>query len=140
MLKEFIIDVYKKPIWIATDIEEAKKFFSKDYKERGCNDHRWCIEGADAMTMDVYDNNHNVGILIYFDIDYINDIGTGSNVVNVIAHESYHAADMLRTFLDLTYNGDADNEHIAYLVGYIAECCWKTIGPYIKGTSKSKKK
>ena len=44
--------------------------------------------------------------------------------ISEIAHESVHAAAEVFDYIDADF--DIDNqEPFAYLVGYIADCCWK---------------
>ena len=52
--------------------------------------------------------------------------------ISHIAHESYHIADFILEDLDLQYNYNSANEHIAYLVGYVAGLIDKGLKRIIK--------
>lgn len=54
----------------------------------------------------------------------INNIDASIN--NTIAHESFHAAHRFLDHCGITL-GEDSTECFAYMVGYIAECCHKTI-------------
>ena len=54
----------------------------------------------------------------------INNIEAGIN--NTIAHESFHAAHRILDHCGVTL-GEDSTECFAYMVGYIAECCHKTV-------------
>lgn len=50
----------------------------------------------------------------------------GSEIVERIAHKSIHAANSIFDELNIAYDL-VNDEHAAYLVGYVAKCCWKVL-------------
>ena len=49
-------------------------------------------------------------------------------VIDIIAHEAFHAADYIFNELGVDFVTDGSNEHWAYLIGWIAGCC----GDFVK--------
>ena len=49
----------------------------------------------------------------------------GTVSIRSAAHEAYHIADFIAEDKGMVYVRNSDNEHIAYLVGHIAECIAK---------------
>lgn len=83
------------------------------YSEKDRNDF---IEGNyDGVTCDVKDKNGKDAVLVYF-------IDKESANISTIAHESFHAADFIMDSLGMVFNKNCENEHIAYLIGWVARC------------------
>ena len=120
MLKEFNCEIYPRKLWVATSWDEVKDKFATngdyEFKEK---------ERAYATTYPGIRRKCSgmLGVLIVFN-EYKN-IG-GSKLVENIAHESLHAANAIFNDLDIGYSL-TDHEHAAYLVGWIAKCCWKVL-------------
>lgn len=120
MLKEFNCEIYPRKLWVATSWDEVKDKFAtnRDYEFKE-------EERAYATTYPGIRRKCSgmLGVLIVFN-EYKN-IGC-SKLVENIAHESLHAANAIFNDLDIGYSL-TDHEHAAYLVGWIAKCCWKVL-------------
>lgn len=120
MLKEFKNDIYPRRLWVSTSWEEVKDKFSTygDYDFRES-------EQASATTYPkmMRKSSGKCGVLIVFnDIDKVG----GSEIVANISHESLHAVNFIFSDLGMEYSLNHD-EHAAYMVGWIARCCWKVL-------------
>ena len=120
MLKEFKNDIYPCRLWVATSWKDVKDKFSTygDYDFRES-------EQASATTYPkmVRKSSGKCGVLIVFnDSDKVG----GSEIVANISHESLHAANCIFRDIGMEYSLDND-EHAAYMVGWIARCCWKVL-------------
>lgn len=70
-------------------------------------------------------NNYNAGVLRVIkkstkELAYIAVFKPENISISNIAHEAYHIADALLEDTGMEYNYNSGNEHIAYLVGYVA--------------------
>ncbi len=104
---EFNPVIYPLKLWIAVTTENLADRF------RDLDDLSEDVNWRTSITSDI--NRGIVGVIIRFrsieDIDF-----------RTVSHESVHAADMI--FYELGVKADTDNdEHLAYLVGWIADCC-----------------
>lgn len=104
---EFDPVIYPCRLWIAVTTDNLADRF------RDLDDLPEDVNGRTSTTSDI--NRGIVGVIIRFrsieDIDF-----------RTVAHESVHAANMI--FYELGVKADTDNdEHLAYLVGWIADCC-----------------
>ena len=120
MLQEFKNDIYPRKLWVATSWDEVKDKFATngdyEFKEE---------ERAYATTYPGIRRKCSgmLGVLIVFN-EYKN-IG-GSKLVENIAHESLHATNAIFNELGIEYSLTHD-EHAAYMVGWVANCCWKVL-------------
>lgn len=120
MLQEFKNDIYPRKLWIATSWDDVKEKFDTngdyEFKEE---------ERAYATTYQGIRRkcSGTLGVLIVFN-EYKN-IG-GSKIVEIVAHESLHAANAIFDELGIEYSLTHD-EHAAYMVGWVANCCWKVL-------------
>lgn len=73
-----------------------------------------------GVTCAVKDKNGREVVLVYF-------IDKESAHISTIAHESFHAADFMMDTLGIVFNKDCENEHVAYLIGWIARCIDNTL-------------
>lgn len=88
------------------------------YSEKDKSDF---LEGNyDGVTCDVKDDKGKSVVLVYF-------IDRESANISTVAHESFHAADFMMDTLGIVFNKDCLNEHVAYLIGWIARCIDKTL-------------
>lgn len=72
-----------------------------------------------AFVSNVVDSEtYDIGLLVVLNDEEDIDAGT-------IAHGSFHVADKVRQHVGLEFSLDGDNEHIAYLIGYVARCIEK---------------
>ncbi len=120
MLQEFNCVIYPRKLWIATSWEDVKDEFVP-YADYAFDEH----EKADGVTYPQVERKKTkkYGVLIVFNFD--EGVG-GSEMVEVIAHESLHAANAIFSELGIEYSLTRD-EHAAYMVGWIAKCCWKVL-------------
>ena len=118
MLQEFKNDIYPRRLWVATSWEDVKDKFTADYELKEA-------ENNFSTTYPRVRNkgNKRLGVLIVFNIG---ESEGGSAIVGTIAHESLHAANAIFSDVDVAYDLNND-EHAAYLVGWVAKCCWKCL-------------
>lgn len=121
MLKEFKTEIYPRRLWVATSWDDVKDKFvlHKNDKpiekyEDGCAYTYQCV---------MHKKSKKYGTLILFILE--GEI-LGSEMVERIAHESLHAANSVFDELGIAYDLTND-EHAAYLTGWIAKCCWKCL-------------
>ena len=132
MLKEFKTEIYLRRLWVATSWEDVKDKFTTcgeyDFKE---------VENCGAVTYPKIKRKSSgmYGVLIVFNLD--SNMG-GSEIVRDIAHESLHAANAIFDDLNIGYS-PADDEHAAYLVGWVAKCCWKVLQKEVYRDDKEQK-
>ena len=120
MLQEFNCNIYPRKLWIATSWKDVKDKFVP-YADYAFDEH----EKTDGVTYPQVERmkTKKYGVLIVFNFD--EGVG-GSEMVEVIAHESLHAANAIFSELGIEYSLTHD-EHAAYMVGWIAKCCWKVL-------------
>lgn len=120
MLREFKTELYPRRLWVATSWDEVKdKFTTYGKYEFADSENAFATTYPQVMRK----QGGKYGVLIVF-----NDccgLG-GSQLVGNIAHESLHAANAIFNDLGIEY-GLTSDEHAAYLVGWIAKCCWKIL-------------
>lgn len=122
MLQEFKNDIYPRTLWVATSWEDVKdKFVCHKNDEKPIEKY----EDGDAYTYQyvMHKKNKKYGTLILFILE--GEI-LGSEIVERIAHESLHAVNSIFDELNIAYDL-VNDEHAAYMVGYIAKCCWKVL-------------
>lgn len=120
MLQEFDIEIYGRKLWIATSWEDVKDKFTcyGAYKFEKSEDAY-----ATTYPQIMRKTTGKYGVLIiFYDCAQLK----GSKIVEHIAHESLHAANAIFNELGIEY-GLTHDEHAAYLVGWIAKCCWKVL-------------
>lgn len=134
IIDRYDMQIYPRKLWVATGW--GKEVTSR-FKNIDGSELEDVSSKAYAETYDVEDKRSgHYGILIVF-----NDIGdrNGSQIVKDISHESVHA--MTRLFRVASIFPDIDNdEPMAYLVGWAAQCCWKTLQKIVYKDKKKKKK
>ena len=122
MLQEFRSDIYPRTLWVATSWEDVKdKFVCHNNDDKPIEKY----EGGNAYTYQcvMHKKSKKYGVLILFVLE--GEI-LGSEIVEHIAHESLHAVNSIFDELGIEYDLSND-EHAAYLVGYVAKCCWKVL-------------
>lgn len=120
MVKEFDVEIYGRKLWIATSWEDVKDKFTTyrgyDFKKS---------EDAYATTypqiMRKATGKYGV-LIVFYDCDKLK----GSKIVEHIAHESLHATNAIFNEIGVEYSLIHD-EHAAYMVGWVAKCCWKVL-------------
>lgn len=131
MLQGFTTEIYPRKLWVATSWEDVKDKFTT-YGEYEFKKH----EDAYATTYPQIrrKTDRSKGVLIVFNLD--ENIG-GSEIVSIIAHESLHATNNIFSELGIEY-GLIRDEHAAYMVGWVAKCCWKVLQKEIYKDSEKK--
>lgn len=120
MIREFDIEIYGRKLWIATSWEDVKYKFTS-YGAYGFEKS----EDAYATTYPCIASKKTgkYGVLVVF---YDCSKLCGSKIVEHIAHESLHAANAIFNELGVEYSLIHD-EHAAYMVGWVAKCCWNVL-------------
>ena len=118
ILKEIDIPIYNKVLWVAVSNDGKELNGKYKHADEGCDlvfDERFLK--FEAITAKVYEiESRNFGVLIVFrGLKYMN--------CRAIAHEASHAAGYLYSYMneDIRHS----DEPYSYLVGWIADCCWK---------------
>lgn len=120
MLQEFKTEIYPRGLWVATSWDDVKDKFAShggyEFKKS---------EDAYATTYPCIASKKTgkYGVLVVF---YDCSKLCGSKIVEHIAHESLHAANAIFNELGIEYSL-RNHEHAAYLVGWVAKCCWKVL-------------
>ena len=120
MLKEFNCEIYPRKLWVATSWEDVKDKFTTygEYEFEKSEDAY-----ATTYPQVLRKATGKYGILIvFYDCDKLG----GSKMVEHIAHESLHTANAFFNELGVEYSLIHD-EHAAYMVGWVAKCCWKVL-------------
>lgn len=120
MVQEFKNDIYPRKLWIATSWESVEDKF-KSYGNYVLEKSKtaWAATYPQVTNKETGD----YGVLIVFH-DYM-ELG-GSKIVENIAHESLHATNAIFNDLGIEY-GLMHDEHAAYMVGWVANCCWQVL-------------
>lgn len=122
MLKEFKIEIYPRKLWVATSWEDVKdKFVCHKNDDKPIEKY----EDGNAYTYScvMHKKSKKYGTLILFILE---GKILGSDIVGRIAHESLHAVNSVFDELGIAYDLTND-EHAAYLTGFVAKCCWKVL-------------
>lgn len=125
--KKCIIDKYTQPIYIPNNIYVCKNYTKKDLDK--------LFEFTDHSSIYLEDDS-NIASVCYGVVDKKNDIqcivvllnisyGKEYKEINTIAHEAFHVAYRLLETCGAPLD-DSTNECYAYLVGWAAECIYKT--------------
>lgn len=129
--KKGIIDVY--PTIYSTDIVVCNKYVTA----KQLNKQYMYVDGIDFTEEDFATpccckgrerkTNNNVLILIYTDSGYTSKKEANEDLVNICSHEATHAAMFICSRIGQDIDKDDINEFMAYLIGYIAKCMYKTV-------------
>lgn len=120
MIREFDIEIYGRKLWVATSLEDVKDKFTSygAYKFEKSEDAY-----ATTYPQIMRKTTGKYGVLIVF---YDCDKLKGCKIVEHIAHESLHAVNAIFDELGVEY-GLTHDEHAAYMVGWVAKCCWNVL-------------
>lgn len=120
MMKEFDIEVYGRKLWVATNWEDVKGKFTSygDYRFEKSED---AYATTYPQIMRKATGKYGV-LVVFYDCSKL----CGSKIVEHIAHESLHAVNAIFDELGVEY-GLTHDEHAAYMVGWVAKCCWKVL-------------
>lgn len=127
---EFDNEVYPRKLWIVVDsVETVKENFLNADDDSEIEGESF--EGAFATTIDAVEKDGEKwkGVVIHFDRVLLER--GGRQIVSTIAHESVHAANRIFAAIGVSYTTYAD-EHLAYLVGWVARKCWEVLQKYVK--------
>lgn len=120
MLQEFKTEIYQRRLWVATSWEEVKdKFTTYGEYEFKKSENAYAVTYPQILRK----ATGKYGVLIVF---YDSDKLGGSKIVEHVAHESLHAVNAIFDELGVEY-GLTHDEHAAYMVGWVAKCCWKVL-------------
>ncbi len=122
MLQEFDCVIYPRKLWVATSWEDVKnKFVCYKNNDKPIEEY----DSGDAYTYSyiMHKKSKKYGTLILFILE--GEI-LGSEMVGRIAHESLHSANAIFNELGIEY-GLTHDEHAAYMVGWVAKCCWEVL-------------
>lgn len=124
IIDKYDMAIYPRKLWVATawDKSIAQRFTYDDKDRTELED---VDDNYGAATYGVRERKSGYfGVLVVF--RSVNEYGKGSEVVKDVAHESVHV--MSKVFKAVGIVGDYNNdEPIAYIVGWAAKCCWKTL-------------
>lgn len=120
MIRDFDIEIYGRKLWIATSWEDVKdKFTSYGVYKFEKSEDAYATTYPQMMRK----TTGKYGVLIiFYDCAQLK----GSKIVEHIAHESLHAVNAIFDELGVEYSLTHD-EHAAYMVGWVAKCCWKVL-------------
>lgn len=120
MLREFNCEIYSRRLWIATSWEDVKDKFTT-YGEYEFKKSEDAYATTYPQVMRKTTGKYGV-LIVFYDCDKLD----GSKMVEHIAHESLHTANAIFNELGVEYSLIHD-EHAAYMVGWVAKCCWKVL-------------
>ena len=130
--KKGIIDVY--PTIYNTDIVVCNKYVTakqlnkqymivdgRDFTEEEFANAGFCCEGVERKT------NNSAMIVKYTGSPGLSKKDVHTDLVKICSHEATHAAVFICSRIGQDIDKDDVNEFLAYLVGYITECMYKTV-------------
>lgn len=134
IIDRYDMNIYPRKLWVATGW--GKELNSK-FETFGGGELDDFTETCAAATYKVTDKRTGYyGLLIAFNKP---EKMKGSEIVKNISHECVHV--MTGVFEATGIKPDADNdEPMAYLVGWAAECCWNTLQKVVYNIKKKTKK
>lgn len=97
----------------SANLDDVVKNFADD---EGDEINGRAIDKALAATYPVMEKeSKNLGVLITFR-------DSKSYAADIIAHEAFHAANIIMNGLGIEFAVDGSNEHIAYLIQWVVKC------------------
>ena len=123
---KYNLEPYPRELYVEILSEESKKnIINKFYTVNGENINPEEFNNYAAGVIRVINKKtQNYGYVVVFRPNNIN--------ISNISHEAYHLADALLEDTGMEYNYNSGNEHIAYLVGYIADLIQKSLNRIMK--------
>lgn len=123
---KYNLEPYPRELYVEILSEESKKnIINKFYTVNGENINPEEFNNYAAGVIRVINKKtQNYGYVVVFRPNNIN--------ISSISHEAYHLADALLEDTGMEYNYNSGNEHIAYLVGYIADLIQKSLNRIMK--------
>ena len=125
---EFNNEIYPRKLWVVYDSEETvMSSFVGTEDEEITQD---AFSGAFATTLEVVKKGDLGWKGVVIDDDKNHLVEGGSQIVSTVTHESIHAANMIFRGIGVNYT-KFDDEHFAYLAGWIARMSWKVLQNYL---------
>lgn len=123
---KYNLELYPRAIYVEILSEESKTdIINKFYTINGDNiDREEFDDYAAGVIRVIHKKTQEYGYIVIFRPNNIN--------ISNISHEAYHVADALLEDTGMEYNYNSGNEHIAYLVGYVASLIDKALKRLIK--------
>lgn len=140
MILNYYNGIYGPELWVATweDKEQIqKRFYSyssiSDLKNNVNPEIIDITRPFGGVTYAVRNRKNDViGVLIILNSEYLTE-DNYSYIINTVAHESIHAADMTFQYIGQPKEDfDSRNEPYAYLVGWVAGCIGDYLTKYFK--------
>ena len=126
-ISEFENEVYPRILWIAYDNENDVKEQFESGEGEEINDDAFEHAFASCLPV-VRKSDSRKGVVIHFSKVLIDE--GGSQIVSTISHEAVHAANMIFREIGVNYTKYED-EHFAYLVGWVARKSWSVLQKFI---------
>lgn len=121
-------EIYPRLLWIVFDDEDVVKAHFEGTDGEEIDDE--AFEGAFASCLSVKQKRDGrKGVVIHYSKLLISE--GGSQIVSTISHESVHAANIIMREIGVNYTIYED-EHFAYLVGWVARKSWQVLQQNIK--------
>ena len=122
-VNEFECEIYPRTLWIVyDDVESIKRDFETS-DEEAIEEDSFKDSLASCLSVNRKKDGFR-GVVIHY-TKRLTEEG-GSQVVSTISHESVHAANMIMREIGINYTMYQD-EHFAYLVGWIARKSWSVL-------------
>ena len=140
MILNYYNSIYKPELWIATidDKNKIRKIFRSFYSindlEKDLNPGIIDLDRSFSGTTYLvkHQKRDAMGVLIVLNSEHLNK-DDYSYMMNTVAHESVHAADMTFQYIgQFKEDFDSRNEPYAYLVGWVAGCIGDYLTKYFK--------
>lgn len=128
-IRVFDNGIYPRKLWIVVDSPDTVKDSFLNVSDDSVIDNE-AFSGAFGTALNVVekDGERWKGVVIHFSGELL--CAGGSQMVSTISHESVHAANMMFRDIGVRYTM-YDDEHFAYLVGWVSRMCWKVLQDYV---------
>ena len=140
MILNYYNSIYNPELWIATTDDKNKiqkifrSFYSINDLEKNLNPGIIDLDRSFSGTTYLvkHQKRDAMGVLIVLNSEHLNK-DDYSYMMNTVAHESVHAADMTFQYIgQFKEDFDSRNEPYAYLVGWVAGCVGDYLTKYFK--------
>ncbi len=122
-VSEFDCEIYPRQLWIVYEDKDLVKTSFESSEGSPIDDDAFSEAYATCLSV-VRKSDGCRGVLIHY-TKRLTDDG-GCQVVSTISHESVHAANMMMREIGVNYTKYED-EHFAYLVGWVARKSWQVL-------------
>ena len=112
---KFKCDLY--PFNLVVVITNNETAINEQFKEENGEEISDLPESCEALTMNVRERKTNAqtSLIVFRKREYM--------TTEIMCHESFHAMQDIAEKIGLTFHNNDANEHMAYLIGWIADCC-----------------